>query len=234
MANLRESEKASEGGSEAADWRAGESPNSRGSGGAHLSEGDIHAFLDGELAVGEHAAVQEHLATCEQCRRELAALRRLFIALDELAPAPDLVPTVRARLAGLSPALPQRSWRRWLPLALEAAAAVALLAWAVTRPAAFWAGLFGTWPADFGAELSGWWSGTWGSIVAWLASLWADLPSWPADTWSALQAWLGSLPTLDLQLSLPQWALWVGLLVVACLVGNALLLRRAALNGHTQ
>ena len=38
---------------------------------------EIQAFCDGELHGGSHTEIRHHIDTCESCRSEFAALRRL-------------------------------------------------------------------------------------------------------------------------------------------------------------
>ena len=200
----------------------------------HLSEEQLNQYLDGELGEAEYAAAAAHLAACAACRAEVAAGRRLFLALDELAPAPDLVPAVRARLAGERPSL---TWRRGLALALQMAAVVALLIWAATRPSTYWPGAAET----LLSTLQSWWGGlaSWTAGLAtglprWLVELPGTLAAWPGMAWSSVQGWTAGLSAgSDLSLSLVQAVALGALLVVVGLVGNLVLLRRAALNGHT-
>ncbi|HEY7975335.1 MAG TPA: zf-HC2 domain-containing protein, partial [Ktedonobacterales bacterium] len=49
----------------------------------------LSAYLDGELTDSELAALETHLPTCEQCQRELAALRQTRALLRAL-PTPAL------------------------------------------------------------------------------------------------------------------------------------------------
>jgi anti-sigma factor RsiW len=60
--------------------------------------GDLTALLDGALAAGRAAEVQEHLSRCPSCREEEARLRGAVAALGALPPAPDLPPFFGARL----------------------------------------------------------------------------------------------------------------------------------------
>ena len=56
----------------------------------HLSAEQFQAFLEGELAVGEHAAVEEHLVSCARCAAEMDGWRLLFEGLGDLpVMAPD-------------------------------------------------------------------------------------------------------------------------------------------------
>lgn len=52
--------------------------------GDHVSSGRLQDHLEGRLAARASARIDEHLDTCAVCRSELAALRRLSLALDEL------------------------------------------------------------------------------------------------------------------------------------------------------
>ncbi|HKS68809.1 MAG TPA: zf-HC2 domain-containing protein, partial [Ktedonobacterales bacterium] len=49
----------------------------------------LSAYLDGELAPGDDAALERHLATCAECRDELAGLREVRALLRAL-PQPAL------------------------------------------------------------------------------------------------------------------------------------------------
>ena len=76
----------------------------------------LSAYLDGELTAEERREVAAHLEGCEECRRELALLKRLDAALGSLdAPAP-------ARLAErvLDRLQPRRRRYVWQSLALAA------------------------------------------------------------------------------------------------------------------
>jgi len=75
----------------------------------HLQEDEVVAYVDGVLVGDERARVQEHLATCAECRAEIADVSRIVRALPS------------ARRAGR---------HIWIPAATAAAAAVVLLlAW---------------------------------------------------------------------------------------------------------
>jgi hypothetical protein len=129
---------------------------------AHPSH-ELSAFLDGDLDAAAHAAVEQHLAGCAECRAVLADLTALGHAAvawgaGAAAPSSDLWPSIAARLNGprdaalpaasgapFPIAAPRTAWyrRRWtlgLPeLALAASLAVAVggaLAWQRTPPAA--------------------------------------------------------------------------------------------------
>ena len=95
------------------------------------SENDLaELWLDGELAPVEAKAFEVHLETCEDCRQELASLRRLLAAARklpmELEPGRDLWPSIEKTLP--RPARRRRGWLRpgFLAVAATGVAAVAL------------------------------------------------------------------------------------------------------------
>ena len=203
----------------------------------HLGEEIINMYLDGELSAGERGHVEAHLAACDECQAEVAALRQLFIALDELvpAPAPDLVPGVLARVQprrrSRGPGL-LRSRPLWLVPALQAAAAVALLAWGWTRLIGYWTVVVGALslgtPGEIWVRASGWVTIQWSVLSTWATAQWATLPTWCDVHW-----WFARLPAFDgSHLSPIQLAVLGVTLVVLWVVGNAVLLRRALLNGQ--
>jgi anti-sigma factor RsiW len=57
----------------------------------HLSAEQFQAFLGGELAAGEHAIAEEHLAACARCAAGMDGWRVLFEGLEEL---PTLAPEI--------------------------------------------------------------------------------------------------------------------------------------------
>jgi len=70
----------------------------------HAGEGQLLAYLDGELSAAERAAVSDHLAACAACAEELGVLEeagsRLTASLrllDSVAPAPTPLEAVYAR-----------------------------------------------------------------------------------------------------------------------------------------
>lgn len=77
----------------------------------HLSEGELQAFLDGQLAADERARVADHLADCVACQAELRQLKAaaaLFAhAIAHADVAPDLTGAhaVTVRRARPSPAI---------------------------------------------------------------------------------------------------------------------------------
>jgi hypothetical protein len=73
----------------------------------------------------------------------------------------------------------------------------------------------------------------WGEIVAWLTGQGLALSTWPATTWNTLQGWFTRPAGFgSLRLTLAQLAALGITLLSFWLIGNAVLLRRALLNGH--
>ena len=94
---------------------------------------ELSAFLDGELATGEHQTLQAHLAECAECRAELHdldAARTAVRSLPRLEP-PEFLDT--HRVAAQHRRLP----RRWqvATVAASAAAVVAIGAGVLRSPA---------------------------------------------------------------------------------------------------
>jgi len=86
------------------------------------------ALSDAAAGGARAPELEAHLASCEVCRGELAALRgALAIADGELArllsvvPSPELPPRIRAAVAGSTPAA--QGWRPGFALALAGVAA---------------------------------------------------------------------------------------------------------------
>jgi anti-sigma factor RsiW len=87
----------------------------------------LQAYLDGELAPGEAAALEEHLRTCPDCAREIASALRLRrgMAAARGRFTPD--PAFKARvLRGIGTRHPRRRWASLMPAAV-ATATIALL-----------------------------------------------------------------------------------------------------------
>ncbi|HPD16641.1 MAG TPA: zf-HC2 domain-containing protein [Planctomycetota bacterium] len=106
----------------------------------------LGAYADGELDAAEAAAVEAHLAACDACAREAAAIRALDRLVAEL-PTPAVSPAEwRSAWAGIAARIApghrvaQRSpWRRVAVFAAAAAACVAIAGGVVAlrpRPAA--------------------------------------------------------------------------------------------------
>ena len=209
-------------------------------------------YVDGELGAAERRQAKAHLADCAACRAELAALQQLFEALEEIAPAtrpaPNLVPGVLAQIR------PHRSprWsapparRRWLIPTLQAAVALALLAWGwtwlanqgVAGPDPLQAlrtlgAQGGNWLATHWKALSTWAAPPW-AAPQWLTHPWTALRAWPGGLWNQVQAAAGRITTLgDLGLPIGQLTLLGAMTAILWLVGNTVLLRRARINERT-
>jgi hypothetical protein len=102
----------------------------------HIQD-DLEAYALGALDGADAKRVAEHLAGCEACRREAAALANVVGALPDAAPLRQPPRSLRARvLAAVSaesarPKLPTKTWpagrvRPW-PIALAGLAAVAIV-----------------------------------------------------------------------------------------------------------
>ncbi|MFO7900580.1 MAG: FecR domain-containing protein, partial [Planctomycetota bacterium] len=83
----------------------------------------LNAYLDGELSEADRAAVEEHLARCSPCTRELAALRELGRAVDRSYDRDRaLIANVRREMQG-------SWWHRFAAMvSVAAAAALAVVA----------------------------------------------------------------------------------------------------------
>jgi anti-sigma factor RsiW len=102
----------------------------------------LSEYLDGDLAAGELAALEAHLAGCGDCRATLEQLRRVVAraqGLDDRPPAADLWPAI-ARHVGVVSLDARRARRRLsftVPQLAAAAVALALLsggsAWLMLR-----------------------------------------------------------------------------------------------------
>jgi hypothetical protein len=111
--------------------------------GTHPDAAELQAYADGE-AMDER--VSAHVASCAECREEIAAIRRVTAALSlGSKPSDSLTEKIRARRAGSAQGAPVASVhaRRTrprsflLPLGLAAAAALALFvprAWREAPP----------------------------------------------------------------------------------------------------
>ena len=86
----------------------------------HPDEGVIHSWLDGALSAEESAAVESHVAGCEQCRSAVAEARGFIAASSRILTALDDVPR------GVVPVAPAR--KRDLRVFWRAAAAMLVVA----------------------------------------------------------------------------------------------------------
>ena len=95
----------------------------------HLTNEQLNEYLDNETA--NHAELETHLDSCDECAARLSALQALFTDLDslpEVALSRDLAARFKPR-PSLTPQLP-----RWLTLTATLQAAGALVALIVAIP----------------------------------------------------------------------------------------------------
>lgn len=121
---------------------------------AHIDDGRLQDFREGLLDPEAEAEIQEHLAACSRCRKELSALAELLDGMGDLPveaePARDLWPQIAWRIEGSrakgpvpvedQPAKPKLSRRVNLPAWQLMAASVALI---VISGSSVWAFLSG-------------------------------------------------------------------------------------------
>jgi anti-sigma factor RsiW len=89
----------------------------------------LSEYVDGELATGERAALEAHLATCADCQATLEELRRVVArarSLDDRPPHVDLWPGVAQRI-GAGKVVDIRSRRLSFSVPQLAAASIALV-----------------------------------------------------------------------------------------------------------
>jgi hypothetical protein len=95
----------------------------------HLKEEELIAYREG--VAEQRAAIMEHLAGCEECRRELERIEAVLAALDTLPvpdPGVDYGRQVWQQIAPRLPEKPGRWWQVWLePRRLAAAGGVVVM-----------------------------------------------------------------------------------------------------------
>src|SRR5262245_6663397 len=99
----------------------------------HLTELQLNDYVDGLLAEPEQTGLDAHIADCEECRAEVAALRSVLADVHALplgvAPGRDLLPDIHAAIDA-DQVTPVQSWRSrslWSLRVPLAAAAVLLI-----------------------------------------------------------------------------------------------------------
>lgn len=102
---------------------------------------ELPGLLFGELNRAEVTVVSDHLAGCDDCRRELAVLAATSASLRAAARQPQPATAPDAPAPDAAPAPPRAGWRRGPLVGLAAA-----LALAVAAAAVLWAG--GLWRPD--------------------------------------------------------------------------------------
>ncbi|MCU0493906.1 MAG: zf-HC2 domain-containing protein [Chloroflexaceae bacterium] len=193
---------------------------------SHLSLETLNHYLDNELDGAERAAAETHMATCGQCQRQLAALQELFLALETLPPAPlprDMTAGVLARIA--PPPAPARwTWRAWVALAVQLAAAL-ILAFTLASPAV--QSLFAVGNGVSFDGLLATFNGLWLRADSWLVSAQTVTSTWMNQATSVAPGPLAALAPL-------QWALLLAVTGLLWLVGTGLLLtpQRGTMNAE--
>ncbi len=95
----------------------------------HVTEEELIAYREG--IAEQRAVISEHLAACQECRRELERIEAVLAALNTLPvpdPGPDYGRQVWREIAPRLAKKPGRWWRLWMdPRRLAAAGAVVAL-----------------------------------------------------------------------------------------------------------
>lgn len=176
----------------------------------HLTDEQLNEYLDNDTA--NHAAIEAHLGSCDECAARLSALQALFIELDSL-PEASLSRNLAARFKprpSLTPQLP-----RWLTLTASLQAVAALVALIVAIP--FFSIMlpqvempsFTTWSFEIQSLWSSWLDTL--STLALSPVKWFNLPTFRPS----------NIPTLEMS------TLFIALAIVSIvwILGNGLLLR---------
>jgi anti-sigma factor RsiW len=172
---------------------------------SHLNDEELLAYLDDAFDVTARTAIEQHLGSCATCRAELARWQALFTkvaALPDEAPDVDLTPLVMAALA------PRWSWRAWILLVVQIAAATAL---------AFW--LLPVFTSALGALDM---TPLWQEAARWINEQQAALTQAAGQFESALVT-LRASQVVELQPT--EWAFVLAVAACVWLIGNRLLLK---------
>ena len=86
----------------------------------HVAEDSI-AYLSGELTHDRRAAIEAHLAACEQCRTEYDAVRVALAAVADWPRNPQLPPSLERRLLANVPRRRSGPWARRIAAVLALA-----------------------------------------------------------------------------------------------------------------
>jgi len=97
-----------------------------------LKEAELSAYLDGRLSPDRSRRLEEHLRSCDPCRRKIDDLRALAEALREMpeAPVPRSFALTPEQVRGVRPVRPYARAGRLYPVFRNAAAAALLLLFA--------------------------------------------------------------------------------------------------------
>lgn len=105
----------------------------------------LSAYLDGDLVEADRAALEQHLASCDECRLALAELRSVVAAADALVdrePTRDLWKGIATRIAapeGTVVRLPAARSARRFSFSMPQLAAAAVLIMSLTGTAVWYA-----------------------------------------------------------------------------------------------
>jgi len=101
----------------------------------------LSAYADGEIDDKRRTALEAHLAQCERCRRELAAIRAQWASLERAAPVPPLPPDLYRGIVDALDEAERLPWYRHHQVRLLQAACVAACA-----GFGFATGVIASWP----------------------------------------------------------------------------------------
>ncbi len=174
----------------------------------HLSDEQLHEYLDQAFAPETRAEAVKHLADCVDCTARLSALQALFVTIESLPEAKlsrDLAGPVTRTLGGRV-ALP-----RWIRLTAGLQAALAVIALALAAP------ILNEYVSPFIADYQP------PSLTEFLVQIQTQWALWVG---SVSEFTLPTIPSLSLDLSSLALTLAAITAFLLWVVGNGLLLRR--------
>lgn len=195
---------------------------------AHLSEDQLYAYIDRELAESSRRRVEAHLEACPACQERVSELTSLFADIESVPDEPlgrDLAPYVVAgvRARQRESALLTRVAGAEALVAAAITAAVLLLRDGIPVPGTLFGGL-----SEAAVELQI----AFELVAAEFYAAAVDLSSvWTELVAAASQGSSGALP------SAPAWFSWGPVLAVALvlwLLGNGVLLRLGSDRGRVE
>ena len=142
----------------------------------------LSAYADGELARTQRDFVEEHLASCADCRSTLAELGKVgaqFLSLRAIPKTPDVIEAVSARMSVLAGGGWRHRWSRSLAIAVPATAVtVALLSvylfGFLTRPDDVIAKAYVATQALKSFRLTDYASGIWPGTTQWVSTYFTE------------------------------------------------------------
>ena len=174
----------------------------------HLTEFQLNEYLDGLLDPATQTAVEAHLTACNTCQAALNDLQTVFLMLDEVdevALTTDLSARVQAEWQ--TQTQPESTvWLRPL-LFLQSAGAIGMVVW-------LWRVIWG-WLTGMETAVTA----TFSALQPVQLNLWSRVLEWET---TVIQQFQLVRPTIDLAAG--QWALLIGLALIAWLAGNKFLL----------